>query len=165
MLPTLVNSYAQARSEASPHDALTDAVYSMKLFNAYIAIQDDFDAVAAVGERALALPVRPSFAKRFPEFEGCWCVQCFQVYSQLAPFMYPQPGRRRTPHPATLVCLPLSPLVLSNRLHVCHAPPAAWATGRPVVVVLPSTHEALQWADLLSCLFVLVSLLSCKVSW
>ena len=76
---------AEARSEGDAHDASADAAYSMKLFNAYVARQHDAQAVAAMGAKALATPVPPSFAKRFPEFEGC-CMGNRQTCRCGAPF-------------------------------------------------------------------------------
>ncbi|KAL1500430.1 hypothetical protein AB1Y20_013087 [Prymnesium parvum] len=75
----------EARGEGEAHDALADATYSMKLFHAYVAIQHDEEAVAAMGEKALAIPVQPSFAKRMPEYEGC-CMGNRQTCRCGAPF-------------------------------------------------------------------------------
>lgn len=59
------------RTEADAHDAVADAVLSMRLFHAYVAVQHDAAAVAAMSERVLATPAKPSFAKLHPVYEGC----------------------------------------------------------------------------------------------
>ena len=60
-----------ARTEADAHDAVADAVLSMRLFHAYTSVQHDADAVGRMGARALATPPKPSFAKLHPQWEGC----------------------------------------------------------------------------------------------
>jgi len=74
-----------ARSEGDAHDALEDALTSMRLFQAYLAIQHDADAVAAHGARTLAMPIKPSFAKLHPTFENC-CMGNKQTCICGAPF-------------------------------------------------------------------------------
>ena len=59
------------RTEADAHDAVADAIISMRLFHAYAAVQYDAAAVAAQAARVLATPPKPSFAKLNPVFEGC----------------------------------------------------------------------------------------------
>lgn len=59
------------RTEADAHDAVADAIISMRLFHAYAAVQHDAAAVAAQATRVLATPAKPSFAKLNPVFEGC----------------------------------------------------------------------------------------------
>ena len=59
-----------ARGDA-PHDAVTDALKSVRLFVAYLQLQRDPRALAAMQQRLLATTVAPSFAVRFPEYEGC----------------------------------------------------------------------------------------------
>lgn len=59
------------RTEVDAHDAVADALISMRLFHAYTAVQHDAAAVAAMGARVLATPAKPSFAKLHPEYEGC----------------------------------------------------------------------------------------------
>jgi DNA polymerase III epsilon subunit-like protein len=73
------------RTEADAHDAVADAVISMRLFHAYTAIQHDAAAVAAMAERVLATTPKPSFAKLHPEFEGC-CMGNRQTCKCGAPF-------------------------------------------------------------------------------
>lgn len=73
------------RTEADTHDAVADAVLSMRLFHAYSAVQHDAAKVGAMGERALATPHKPSFAKLHPEFEGC-CMGNRQTCRCGAPF-------------------------------------------------------------------------------
>jgi DNA polymerase III epsilon subunit-like protein len=73
------------RTEADAHDAVADAVISMRLFHAYTAIQHDATAVAAMAERVLATTPKPSFAKLHPEFEGC-CMGNRQTCKCGAPF-------------------------------------------------------------------------------
>ncbi len=60
-----------ARTEHDAHDAVADAVLSMRLFHAYTAVQHDAAAVHAIGARVLATVAKPSFAKLHPEWEGC----------------------------------------------------------------------------------------------
>ena len=59
------------RTEADAHDAVADAIISMRLFHAYTAVQHDPAAVAAQAARVLSTPAKPSFAKLNPVFEGC----------------------------------------------------------------------------------------------
>ena len=73
------------RTEADAHDAVADAVLSMRLFHSYAAVQHDAAAVGAMGERVLGVKPKPSFAKRFPEFEGC-CMGNKQTCKCGAPF-------------------------------------------------------------------------------
>ena len=73
------------RTEADAHDAVADAVLSMRLFNAYTQIQSDPSAVHAMGERVLAVKPKPSFAKLHPDFEGC-CMGNRQTCTCGAPF-------------------------------------------------------------------------------
>lgn len=73
------------RTEADAHDAVADAVLSMRLFHAYTQIQQDARAVHAMGERALAQKPKPSFAKLNPEWEGC-CMGNKQTCKCGAPF-------------------------------------------------------------------------------
>jgi len=73
------------RTEADAHDAVADAVLSMRLFGAYTAVQHDAAAVSAYGEKVLATKPKPSFAKLHPEFEGC-CMGNRQTCRCGAPF-------------------------------------------------------------------------------
>jgi len=73
------------RTEADAHDAVADAVLSMRLFHAYTAVQHDAAAVSAMAEKVLATPPKPSFAKLHPEFEGC-CMGNRQTCKCGAPF-------------------------------------------------------------------------------
>ena len=73
------------RTEADAHDAVADAVLSMRLFDAYTAIQNDPAAVTAMGTKVLAEKPKPSFAKLHPEFEGC-CMGNKQTCRCGAPF-------------------------------------------------------------------------------
>lgn len=74
-----------ARLEGDSHDALADALCSMRLFQAYLKVQHDPPAVGAFGARALATPPKPSFAKLHPEYEGC-CMGNRQTCKCGAPF-------------------------------------------------------------------------------
>ena len=60
-----------ARTEADAHDAVADAVLSMRLFGAYTSVQHDAAAVAVMAEKALSTKPKPSFAKLNPTWEGC----------------------------------------------------------------------------------------------
>ena len=74
-----------SRTEADSHDAVADAVLSMRLLHAYMAIQADPPAVSAMGRKVLAIPPKPSFAKLHPEWEGC-CMGNRQTCKCGAPF-------------------------------------------------------------------------------
>ena len=53
------------------HNALTDAVKSVKLYNLHSRLQAGGEAGwAAAQQSLLATPPHPSFARRFPTFEG-----------------------------------------------------------------------------------------------
>mmetsp|Transcript_7669 Transcript_7669/g.15016 ORF Transcript_7669/g.15016 Transcript_7669/m.15016 type:complete len:275 (-) Transcript_7669:263-1087(-) len=58
-------------NDGAPHNAVTDAVKSMQLFNLYCRVQHSPDEVASLHQKLLATPVAPSFAKQNPSFEGC----------------------------------------------------------------------------------------------
>lgn len=73
------------RTEQDSHDAVADAVLSMRLFHAYAQIQDDARAVHEMGERVLAQKPKPSFAKLHAEWEGC-CMGNRQTCKCGAPF-------------------------------------------------------------------------------
>jgi DNA polymerase III epsilon subunit-like protein len=73
------------RTEADAHDAVADAVLSMRLFHAYVAVQNDPEAVAAMAAKTIATPAKPSFAKLHPEWEGC-CMGNRQTCKCGAPF-------------------------------------------------------------------------------
>ena len=74
-----------ARTEADAHDAVADAILSMRLLQAYLAIQHDAAAVGAMGAKVLAATAKPSFAKLNPEWEGC-CMGNRQTCKCGAPF-------------------------------------------------------------------------------
>ena len=73
------------RTETDAHDAVADAVLSMRLFNAYTAVQHDPPAVAAMSQKVLAMPPKPSFAKLHPTWEDC-CMGNRQTCRCGAPF-------------------------------------------------------------------------------
>ena len=73
------------RTEQDAHDAVADAVLSMRLLRSYVAVQREPPKVAAMGERMLATPAKASFAKRHPEWEGC-CMGNRQTCKCGAPF-------------------------------------------------------------------------------
>jgi hypothetical protein len=73
------------RTESDTHDAVADAVISMRLFLAYYALQYDPLAIAAQGARVLSTPQKSSFAKLHPEWEGC-CMGNRQSCKCGAPF-------------------------------------------------------------------------------
>ena len=63
---------AAGRADGEAHDAAADALNSVRLFNAYVAVQHDAALVQAKAAAAIALPVTPSFAKACGGiFEGC----------------------------------------------------------------------------------------------
>ncbi|CAL5222670.1 g5068 [Coccomyxa viridis] len=57
-------------TSGSTHDAAGDAVKSMRLFRQYHSYHGDPASWTAAQEKLLAIPPEPSFAKRFPTFEG-----------------------------------------------------------------------------------------------
>jgi hypothetical protein len=57
-------------SAGASHDAVTDAIKSMRLFNHYLQMKDNADLFDGEKQKLLAVPVEASFAKRFPTFEG-----------------------------------------------------------------------------------------------
>ena len=71
--------------ERDSHDAVADAVLSMRLFQAYTAVQHDAKSVYTMSERVLAQKPKPSFAKLHPEWEGC-CMGNRQTCKCGAPF-------------------------------------------------------------------------------
>jgi RNA exonuclease 4 len=54
-----------------PHNAVTDAIKSMQLYNLHQRLQLDAAALASAHAALLAAPVAPSFARLNPSFEGC----------------------------------------------------------------------------------------------
>ena len=54
-----------------PHNAVTDAIKSMQLYNLHQRLQPDAAALASAHAALLAAPVAPSFARLNPSFEGC----------------------------------------------------------------------------------------------
>lgn len=56
--------------EGHSHDAVGDAIKSMRLFKLYLEFQSDAAKLQAAHQALLAAPLVPSFAKRFPQFEG-----------------------------------------------------------------------------------------------
>mmetsp|Transcript_56608 Transcript_56608/g.135131 ORF Transcript_56608/g.135131 Transcript_56608/m.135131 type:complete len:275 (+) Transcript_56608:222-1046(+) len=58
-------------NDGAAHNAVTDAVKSMQLFNLYIQVQHNPPELARLQGLLLSTPVAPSFAKKNPEFEGC----------------------------------------------------------------------------------------------
>ena len=73
------------RTEADSHDAVADAVLSMRLFRTYTQMQHDAAAVHAMGAKVLAQKPKPSFAKLHGEWEGC-CMGNRQSCKCGAPF-------------------------------------------------------------------------------
>ena len=71
----------------SNHDAVTDAVISMRLFNLFLRVQQDQNALADVQRRALSVAPDSSFAKRNPTFEGV-CMGNRRTCTCGAPFFY-----------------------------------------------------------------------------
>lgn len=57
-------------TENSSHDAVGDAVKSIRLFNLYKTLQSDPQAWRRAQETVMTAEVQPSFAKRNPEFDG-----------------------------------------------------------------------------------------------
>jgi len=53
------------------HDALTDAMISMSLFNAYRSVQDDPVRLNQMQQATLHAPRVPSFSANNPTVDGC----------------------------------------------------------------------------------------------
>ena len=64
----------EAQEGGAEHDAVTDAVKSIRLFNYHQTLQATPGAMEQAQRALLAAPVAPSFAKRYPTFDGvsCW---------------------------------------------------------------------------------------------
>jgi hypothetical protein len=60
-----------ATGQAGGHDAVRDAYDSMWLFNTYRQVQHDPVQLQHFQYRTLTTPLKPSFAKQNPTFEGC----------------------------------------------------------------------------------------------
>jgi hypothetical protein len=58
-------------NEGAAHNAVTDAMKSMRLFNMYVDVSRNPEKLAEMQRRLIETPPSPSFAKRFPSFEGC----------------------------------------------------------------------------------------------
>jgi len=58
-------------NDGAAHNAVTDAIKSMRLFNTYVELASNPDQLAAIQRRLVETPPSPSFAKRFPQYEGC----------------------------------------------------------------------------------------------
>ncbi|KAK9908817.1 hypothetical protein WJX75_003286 [Coccomyxa subellipsoidea] len=57
-------------SQNASHDAVGDAIKSIRLFNLYNTLKADPKAWQQAQETVMAAEVQPSFAKRNPEFDG-----------------------------------------------------------------------------------------------
>jgi DNA polymerase III epsilon subunit-like protein len=58
-------------NDGAPHNAETDAIKSMQIFNLYCRAQNDPAELERLHQLLLSTPVAPSFAKLNPEYEGC----------------------------------------------------------------------------------------------
>jgi len=58
-------------NDGAAHNAVTDAIKSMQLFNLYCRTQTSPDDLSKMHAKLLATPVAASFAKQNPTFEGC----------------------------------------------------------------------------------------------
>jgi len=58
-------------NDGAAHNAETDAIKSMQIFNLYCRAQNDAAELQRLHEALLSRPVAPSFAKLNPEYEGC----------------------------------------------------------------------------------------------
>lgn len=70
-----------------PHNAVTDALVSIKLLTRYFELQEDKQAMDAAKQALLAMPPEPSFAKKNPSFEGV-CMGNKKTCSCKQPFLY-----------------------------------------------------------------------------
>uniref|UniRef100_A0A7S0YR66 Exonuclease domain-containing protein n=1 Tax=Polytomella parva TaxID=51329 RepID=A0A7S0YR66_9CHLO len=57
-------------ADGQPHNAVTDAQKSMKLFHHFNYLKQDSNELQLNLRKLLEFPVIPSFARRFPQFEG-----------------------------------------------------------------------------------------------
>mmetsp|Transcript_39713 Transcript_39713/g.97611 ORF Transcript_39713/g.97611 Transcript_39713/m.97611 type:complete len:279 (-) Transcript_39713:448-1284(-) len=58
-------------NDGAAHNAVSDAVKSMQLFNLYCRTQSSPEALTKMHASLLSAPVAPSFAKLNPSYEGC----------------------------------------------------------------------------------------------
>eukprot|EP00802_Teleaulax_amphioxeia_P025548 Tamp_26420.p1 GENE.Tamp_26420~~Tamp_26420.p1 ORF type:complete len:292 (+),score=75.06 Tamp_26420:42-878(+) len=58
-------------NDGAPHNAETDAIKSMEIFNLYCRSQHNTEEIARLHQLLMNKPVAPSFAKLNPEYEGC----------------------------------------------------------------------------------------------
>ena len=56
-------------NDGKAHNAVTDAIKSMKIFNLYCRCQGDAEELGRMHQALMTKPVAPSFAKLNPEYE------------------------------------------------------------------------------------------------
>jgi len=61
----------ESREDGEAHDAVTDARKSVLLFNEYVKVMHDKEAMMAIWTKVLYTKVIPSFSKKNPTYEGC----------------------------------------------------------------------------------------------
>ena len=71
LLPRLARSALTSQRGRDAHNAVTDAIKSMRLFNLHTHLREDAAQLAAAQSALLASPQAPSCARRNPSFEGC----------------------------------------------------------------------------------------------
>lgn len=67
----LLTGVSEQANDGAAHNAVTDAVKSMQLFNLYCRIQHNPEEMTKIQEKLLSTPVAPSFAKLNPTYKGC----------------------------------------------------------------------------------------------
>lgn len=58
-------------NDGKAHNAETDAIKSMKIFNLYCRSQHNAEELGRMQQALMSKPVAPSFAKLNPDYEGC----------------------------------------------------------------------------------------------
>jgi len=66
----LLNEADESGASGNEHDAVKDAIKSMRLFKHHHHLQSSPSAWEAAQQALLATPPAPSFARRYPTFEG-----------------------------------------------------------------------------------------------
>jgi len=74
-------------TQATTHNAATDAIISMRLYNLYVSIKDDTEQMKQAHRLLLETPMDPSFAKQNPTHDGV-CMGQKKTCKCGAPFFF-----------------------------------------------------------------------------
>lgn len=74
-------------SQEPPHNAATDSILSIRLFNLFQSVEVDETALTKARETLLSTPIEPSFAKNNPEYDGV-CMGNKKTCKCGAPFFF-----------------------------------------------------------------------------